>query len=178
MQQSVQQCIGPRQASEPHSFQRGQLLLLSPLLVQLKFRAVHSTRGCNCILMDMHVSAWTSMCPRGPACVRVDTWVSIVMELIECSDDVHTMQRSAHVRNIPHTQIEHVSICAEFFCKVSTTLRCSMQDSAGVMHGVLCIHADMHVRTYPHHSALLRTSLSINGPLLRPSQHCIVSSVI
>jgi len=127
--------------------------------------------GHACIRVDKHVSART-------ACVRVDTWVSIVMELIECSDDVHTMQRSARVRNIPHTQIEHVSICAEFFCKVSTTLRCSMQDSAGVMHGVLCIHADMHVRTYPHHSALLRTSLSINGPLLRPSQHCIVSSVI
>ena len=74
------------------------------------------------------------MCLRGPACVRVDTCVSIVMELIECNDDVNTTQRSARVDNIPHTQIKHVSICAEFFA-LSTTLRCSMQDSAGVMHG-------------------------------------------
>jgi len=50
---------------------------------------------------------WTLACPCGYVCVRVDTCVSIVIELTENSDDVRTTQVSARVRTSPlHAEYE------------------------------------------------------------------------
>jgi len=74
----------------------------------------------------------------------MDMHMSILIKLIEDSDDVHTTYGSMSVHNGPHAQIKHVLICTKFFTQHSAAA-CIIWQSLACCCGVLCSYIMLRV---------------------------------